>query len=99
MLNDVHIPPVTPPDAVPAARPASASRPAARRLLRPLDAAVDANTRRVLQRVPEAARSDAPEAIYGEPEDRGNPFNTILSATVFGAVVVVVVGLSWIVFL
>ena len=88
MLNDVHIPPVV---------KSTANAPP-----KPVRHAVgnsDANTGRVRDRLPTAACSDVPEAIYGEPEDRGDSFNTTMSASVVVIVVTVIVGVTWAVFL
>ncbi len=43
--------------------------------------------------LPESVKSDVPEAIYGEPEDRGDSFNTIMSAVVVTVVVLVIAGI------
>ncbi len=88
MLNDVHIPPIekTSTNAHPKHHGHSIGR-------------NDANTARVRNRLPTATRSDVPEAIYGEPEDRGESFNTTMSASDVVIVVAVVVGLTWAVFL
>lgn len=59
----------------------------------------DENTSRVRNRLPTSTRSDVPEAIYGEPEDRGEAFNTLMSTAVVVIVLAVVVGLAWVVFL
>lgn len=87
MLNDVHIPPV---------EKSTADIP--RKPYRHAVGDNDANTDRVRDRVPTAVRSDVPEAIYGEPEDRGESFNTLMSAAIVLVTVAVVVGVGWMVF-
>lgn len=89
MLNDVHIPPV---EKAPATSPLKPHRHEA-------IGQNDTNTDRVRDRLPTSIRCDVPEAIYGEPEDRGDSFNTTLSASVVVIVVAVVVSLTWAVFL
>jgi hypothetical protein len=88
MLNDVHFPP--PNSKAPVGKPVGGHAHLGRE---------DRSTSSVRDRLPTVDRADFPEAIYGEPEDRGDSFNTSLSTSVVVIVVLVVVGLAWAVFL
>lgn len=94
MLNDVHFPPPSRNSASPTKAHEGATRD-----LNALHGGVEPNAHRVLERLPHAARADVPEAIYGEPEDRGDSFNTLMSASIIIVVALVVGGVSWVVFL
>jgi hypothetical protein len=91
MLNDVHFPP----SSSTTARPKASHHGLSRQNSNHHSATAD----RIRERLPTVERADVGEAIYGEPEDRGDSFNTVFSATVVGIVVLVVVGLAWAVFL
>lgn len=88
MLNDVHFTP-RPKDPVPHHRGHHGVP----------QGVADVNTQRVRERLPHCVPGNVPEAIYGEPEDRGDAFNTVMSASIVVIVVALVVGLSWSVFL
>jgi hypothetical protein len=95
MLNDVHIPPVEPQSS-----PAKAHRPVQGSHHAGLGSHhANPKGNRLRERLPTVEHADVPEAIYGEPEDRGDSFNTVFSASVVAIVVLVVVGLAWAVFL
>lgn len=94
MLNDVHFPPSSD-DSKPHPSPARARS----HHNRGPTGNADSNTKRVLDRLPNSTRSDVPEAIYGEPEDRGDAFNTELSTLIVGGVTVLVVVLAALMFL
>lgn len=83
MLNDVHFPPSE-----------SAKKSHKSNGSRNHPGPNDANTSRVLDRHPTAARADIGEAIYGEPEDRGDSFNTSMSLVVVVIVVLTVGGMA-----
>lgn len=80
MLNDVRYPPTNPDHKLTAMRRKLAKR--------------DVPASRVLDRLPTAARADSGDAIYGEPEDRGDSFNTSMSLAIVLIVTLTVTGLS-----
>ena len=86
MLNDVHIPPDD------SNIRSQQAKPSAGHLRSERETHATAN--RVRERLPTAERADIGEAIYGEPEDRGDSFNTLFSASVVAIVVLLAVVLT-----
>ena len=81
MLNDVHAPPLEPKASDSAARLAHGKRPAR------LDRA------HALEK--SASHGMGTNLIFSDPEDRGDSFNTTMSAVIVGGVLVSLVIVAW----